>query len=311
MKKALVGYTGFVGSNIESSSSFEGLYNSKNIDTAFDTQPDLLVYSAVPAAMFIANSNPDKDFALIENAIENIKKINAKRVVLISSVAVYDTTFDVNENHIISTDNLLPYGKNRLFLENWVRDNCKDSLVVRLPAIYGKNLKKNFIYDFINVIPSMLNETKYEELKQESSLIEKYYVLEDDGFYHCSGSNEKELYNFFRNNDFNATLFTDSRSNYQFYNLKNLWGDIQIALDNNIRLLNITTEPVNVGELYHYLTGRNFENILNKTPFNYRVRSVYADIYHGENGYFYNKETVMHDLSMFINTEIEKKWGLN
>lgn len=308
MNKALVGYTGFVGSNIYDLTTFDRVYNSKNIEDAYGTCPDILVYSAVPSAMFIANQNPCEDFDYIKCAIENIKKIQAKRVVLISSIAVYDCTFDVDENYEIKEDKLLPYGKNRLYLEKWVTEKCKDSVIVRLPAIYGNNLKKNFVYDYINIIPTMLNKSKYVQLKKANSLIENYYVLSDDGFYHCLDSKSKELYLFFKNNDFNATLFTDSRSNYQFYNLKNLWKDILIAIQNNICILNITTEPLNVGELYFYLTGEIFVNELGKKPFDYNVRSIYAELFGGNNGYFMNKYGVMKDLKNYIDMEIKKKW---
>ena len=59
MIKTLVGYTGFVGSNLASSTDFDGLYNSKNIEDAFKTKPDLLVYSGVRAEKFLANKEPD------------------------------------------------------------------------------------------------------------------------------------------------------------------------------------------------------------------------------------------------------------
>jgi len=41
---SIVGYTGFVGSNICSRTSFDGHYNSKNIADAFGTKPDLLIF---------------------------------------------------------------------------------------------------------------------------------------------------------------------------------------------------------------------------------------------------------------------------
>ena len=46
---SLVGYTGFVGSNIYKSAGgrIKGLYNSKNIEDAYDTTPDLLIYAGV------------------------------------------------------------------------------------------------------------------------------------------------------------------------------------------------------------------------------------------------------------------------
>ena len=100
MKTAIVGYTGFVGSNICVTTKFDAYYNSKNIEEAFGTNPDLLVYSGVRAEMFLANKFPEKDFEVIENAIENIKKINPKRVVLISTIAVYNQPFDVGRTAI-------------------------------------------------------------------------------------------------------------------------------------------------------------------------------------------------------------------
>ena len=53
--------------------------------------------------------------------------------------------------------------------------NYPDSLIVRLPGIYGINLKKNFLFDMIHIIPTMLKEDKYEELSKKSKLIASSY----------------------------------------------------------------------------------------------------------------------------------------
>jgi hypothetical protein len=53
-------------------------------------------------------------------------------------------------------------------LKKWVEENYNEHLIVRLPAIYGENLKKNFIYDYINYIPAMLTEEKYSELSKKT-----------------------------------------------------------------------------------------------------------------------------------------------
>ena len=121
MRSAIVGYTGFVGSNICDTTEFDAYYNSKNIEEAFGTCPDLLVYSGVRAEMFLANKYPEKDLEIIENAIDNIKRINPRRVVLISSIAVYNQTYDVDEDTIINKDESTAYGRNRRILEEWVR----------------------------------------------------------------------------------------------------------------------------------------------------------------------------------------------
>ena len=310
MKTALVGYTGFVGSNHKAKYQFTNLYNSKNIHEAYGTEPDLLVYAGLPAAMFKANENPESDFADILQAIENIKAIEPRRIVLVSSIAVYDRTYDVDENHVINEEQLLPYGKNRLYLEKWVAENCENGLIVRLPALYGINLKKNFIYDYINIIPSMLNEEKYRELAAESELIMKAYKHEYDNFY-CliaKGDEKKMVYKYFNSSSFNAVNFTDSRSIYQFYNLGRLWVDIQIALKNNIHLLNIVTEPISVAEVYKNLSGKEFVNEFAKAPHNYNIRSLYAELFGGKNGYFVKKEDELADLKRYVGEEKKGIW---
>ena len=311
MITALVGYTGFVGSNLAKSYQFDYLFNSKNIEEAYGLKPDLLVYAGVRAEMFIANAQPEEDMARIKEAINNIIKIGAKRVVLISSVAVYDSTKDVDEDTAIESEKLLPYGKNRLYLENWVLDNCEKCLVVRLPAIYGDNLKKNFIYDYIHVCPAMLNQSKFNELRQKSLLIEQCYAIHQDGFYHYSASDKDtslHLKQFFEGVGFSALNFTDSRSVYQFYHLSKLWNDILVALDNDISLLNIVTEPIRVSELYMYLCGQEFTNTLNKEPFAYRIRSKHAMLFGGQDGYFISKEEELGEIKAFVDAENKKLW---
>ena len=59
--KSLVGCTGFVGQNIANSCKFDGLYHSKNIEAAYGTNPELLVYAGVRAEMFLANQDPQRD----------------------------------------------------------------------------------------------------------------------------------------------------------------------------------------------------------------------------------------------------------
>ena len=308
MIKSLVGYTGFVGSNLCSKEKFDGLYDSKNVKEAYGTEPDLLVYSGVPAQKFIANQFPEKDFEVIENAIENIKKINPKKIVLISTIDVYKEPRDVNEDTIIETEDLQPYGKNRYYLEQWVKENYEDYLIVHLPGLYGKNIKKNFIYDLIHIIPSMLKKEKFEELVQKDNFIEKYYELQENGFYKCQADLTKEekeiLKDYFNKNGFSALNFTDSRASYQFYNLEYLWQHIQIALKNNIKVLNLAVEPVTAGEVYRYIKQKEFINEISNNLAIYDFKTNYAQLFEGKNGYIFDKEFILEDIKRFVENNI-------
>lgn len=305
--KALVGYTGFVGSNIYDSGDFDAVYNSKNIDEAYGTSPDLLIYAGLRAEKYLANKNPDKDMELIVQAEENIRKIKPKKLVLISTIDVFKVPKDVDENSVIVTENLHAYGYNRYRLELWVRKYYPDALIIRLPGVFGKNIKKNFIYDFINVIPYMLKEEKFDELSAINPELNKYYILQENGFYkvNISGTDKEILKEIFRALGFSALNFTDSRSMYQFYNLKNLWHDIQIALKAGILLWHPATEPVSAAEIHEYLTGKKFDNELGGNPFDYDYKTIHDKWFGGRQGYICDRQRILSEIKGFVAGELE------
>lgn len=295
----LVGYTGFVGSNLASSFKFDGLYNSKNIELAYGTNPDLLIYSGVRAEKFYANNNPLEDLEIINQAINNIKKINSKKLVLISTVDVYLNASNVDEDTDVDRELLEPYGANRYELEKWVEENYEDYLIVRLPALYGENIKKNFIFDMISLSPALLTVDKYEVLCREDDFIKDYYVRQDDRFYKCIDC--KVCREYFNRIGFSALNFTDSRSVYQFYPLKYLWKHINYAMEMGIQKLNLATQPVSANEVYEYINNKEFVNEIAREPFNYNMRTKYY-----EGGYIFNKEFILEDLKKFVLSQRNK-----
>lgn len=301
---ALVGYTGFVGSNIYASAGNEvdKVYNSKNIEEAYGLNPDLLVYAGLRAEKYLANNAPEQDMELIRQAEENISKINPKKLVLISTIDVFKVPKNVDENSVIDTENLHAYGYNRYQLEVWVRENYPDALIIRLPGLFGKNIKKNFIYDYINVIPFMLRKEKFKELSAIDPELNKYYVLQNNGFYKVNITDEdrEKLKDRFRKLGFSALNFTDSRSVYQFYNLANLWKDINTALNTGITMWHPATEPVSAAEVYEYLTGEKFVNELGGVPAGYDYKTRYAKVFGGVTGYILDKERILKEIKSFV-----------
>ena len=301
--KILVGYTGFVGSNIYAKGQFDAVFNSKNITQAFGLQPDLLIYAGLRAEKYLANTAPEKDLEQILEAQENIRRIAPKKLVLISTIDVFKNPNGADENTPVDTDNLHPYGYNRYLLEQWVREHYPDALIIRLPGLFGINLKKNFIYDYINVIPFMLKQEKMAELSIREPGLPGYYTLQSNGFYKLNAITPEEkklLRQTFRALNFTALNFTDSRSRYQFYPLSRLWDDIQTALSNDLRLWHPATEPVEAGELYRYLSGKTFVNELGGTPADYDFRTLHAACFGGTGSYVAGKEAVLQEIKAFV-----------
>ena len=150
----LVGSTGFVGGNLLAKHTFAAECHSSDITAQYGTRPVLCIYAGVPAAMFLANADPEADLAVMRAARENIRQIAPKRLVLISSIAVLADSRGVYEDSPAQDNEGLPaYGKNRLQLERWVREDFPDALIVRLPALYGAGIRKNFLFDLHTITP--------------------------------------------------------------------------------------------------------------------------------------------------------------
>lgn len=306
----LVGYTGFVGSNLAAGHSFDGLYNSKNIAQAYGKRPDLLVYAGVRAEMFLANHDPEADLANLRQAADNIARIAPKRLALISTISVYDAPRGADEDTPIDRTKLTPYGANRRWLEEWVEAHVPDHLIVRLPALYGRGLKKNFLYDYIHYLPPMLTAAKRAELGAAEPLIAESYLPQGNGFYKCrpvEGAERAALKAAFRRTGFSALNFTDSRSRYQFYGLSGLWEDVSRGLELGLTKLNLATQPVSAGEVYRYLTGEAFVNELDKPPFDYDFRTKHAAALGGADGYLQDRDQVLAGIRSFVEREAEKQ----
>ena len=172
-ERVLVGCTGFVGGNLAAKGNFTKKYHSTDVQQGFGQQNDLVVYAGVPAAMFLANHDPEADLAVMRAARENLRRLNAKQTVLVSSVCVFADSRGKTEADIPADDGLPAYGANRRQLECWVREDFPHALIVRLPALYGDGLKKNFLYDLHTITPSMLKQEKYAELAGQSELVRK------------------------------------------------------------------------------------------------------------------------------------------
>mgnify|MGYP001062379181 FL=1 len=298
----LVGSTGFVGGNLRAKHTFAAVCHSSDIAAQYGTQPDLCVYAGVPAAMFLANADPEADMEVMRTARENLRKIAPKSLVLISSIAVFADSRGRCEDDAPDTDGLPAYGRNRLQLEQWVREDFNDALIVRLPALYGAGLKKNFLFDLHTITPAMLKPEKYNELAAKSLLVKTGYTLADNGFYKLNGTVDKAaLKAFFAASDFNALAFTDSRSRYQFYNLGRLWSDMEAARAADVKLLHLCTPPVSAAEVYTAVTGKaDWTNELPKSPFDYDLRSRYAAVLGGSGDYLCTKEEELDDVTNFL-----------
>lgn len=252
MRHALIGNTGFVGSNLRHQASFQEQFHSSNIQDIQNRAYDLLVCAGAPATKWKANQHPEEDWANIQSLINNLSLVKAKYFVLISTVDVYPAPSEVDENSPITSSLAEPYGKHRFFLEEFVRQNFSQNTIVRLPGLFGIGLKKNFIYDLV--------------------------------------------YN-------NCPQFTHKDSVFQFYNLNHLWRDLQRVIAHELPLVNFATEPVRAQDLARECFSLHFDNVTERLPVNYDMRSQYAHIFGSNTPYFYSAEETFSQIRSFVSKQ--------
>jgi len=149
MSCALIGFTGFVGGTVLRQSSFDALFNSRNIESIAGREFDLVVCAGAPGQKWLANKDPVADRSAIDRLCWSLGSVRANLVVLLSTVDVFPTPVDVDEASPIDVSRQQPYGRNRLELERFIADRYP-SLIVRLPGLFGEGLRKNIVYDLLH-----------------------------------------------------------------------------------------------------------------------------------------------------------------
>lgn len=218
--------------------------------------------------MFEANKFPDRDEEKIEALIERLSQVQAERFILISSIAVLANFAGGDDETTTAFQEALAYGRHRRRLEAFVEDHYPSSLVVRLPALFGPGLRKNFVFDLLNPVPSMLTGAKLDDLSdaldaRQGEWIRELYALDPvtgmlklDRAALDASPNRSALEEAVTEHGFSATQFHHPETTYQYYDMSNLWSDINLAVEAGLSHIHLVSEPLRAARIHKRLTGR-------------------------------------------------------
>lgn len=89
---------------------------------------------------------------------------------------------------------------------------------------------------------------------------------------------------------------------YQYYNLGNIWKDIQTALDNSLKLVNFAVEPVKTADVAAYCF--NMPDFRQEPegvkPAFWDMHSKHAALFGGTAPYLYSKQQELDDIKTFV-----------
>lgn len=253
MTTALFGYTGFVGGNLLASYPFDDLFNSANASDSANQEYDLVVFAAAKAEKWRINQDPEADLRHIEQLESLISGVRAQRFVLISTVDVYAAPVGVDETTPIDTKGLHAYGAHRYRLEEFVRAQHPNALIVRLPGLFGPGLKKNVVFD-------LLHDNNVDRI-------------------HEAGS-------------------------FQYYNLRRLWSDLSIALEQGLQQVNLGSAPITTVDLARVAFGIDLNSRPEGVrPGRYDMRTIHAGEFGGSGPYAYSRDQTLSEIAEFVRHE--------
>lgn len=311
MTDGLVGHTGFVGGNLKAAHRFAGLFNRDNAADLAGAAFDRLVVSAVPATMWLANNDPGADRANILALFEHLRRAKAGVLVLVSTIAVYRDPAAAPDEASGDYETALAYGRHRREFEALVADAFPRHLILRLPALFGPGLRKNFLYDLMNPVPSFLNAEMFARLRDACGPADHAVLaaaFEWDGGAamwrfarerFAEGPEAERIGALCRGAGISALAFTNADSRFQFYDLSRLWTDIGRALEAGLPVLNLATEPLTAGEVHAHLTGRP---MLHRTAGLVRqdMRTRHGEVWGRSDGYLAGRDEVLAAIRDFV-----------
>lgn len=308
---ALVGHTGFVGENLAQQCTFAARFNSSNINEIVGKEFGTVVCAAAPGSMVTANRDPDRDRAAIDALIGQLDQVSARRFILISSIAVLAdfAAGDVEDTQAFQQE--LAYGRHRRALEAFCEHRFENCLVVRLPALFGPKLRKNFVFDLLNPVPTMLPEARLQTLldtvtpELRETLVRLYAPDAATGMQKLdrpaldADPRRAELDAGVRDSGLSATQFHNPDTTYQYYDMARLAADIRTAEQAGLSHLHVAVAPLRAADIHARVLGTPMPETGAKLHHE-DMRTLHGALWGRDSPYLEDADTVLNKLNTFF-----------
>ena len=243
-----MGGSGLIGTTLQEQHKFDLVFSSKDahkIDKLDINGYDIWL-SCLPATKWKVNEDIEEDIYNMQYIIKLLHKFKFNNIILFSTIDVYvDSPLESNEWYApnISEFN---YGTNRRLFEIMVSQllSYNNLKIFRLPALFGKHIKKNIIFD-------LLNNNQVDKIK--------------------------------------------AKSTYQWYDLNDLYKDVQDRLLLSPKIFNLFPEPIPTKRIIELFP--QYKDMVD----NVEQGSIYVfKTIHTGTGFLYNKEISLAKLAKFI-----------
>lgn len=144
------------------------------------------------------------------------------------------------------------------------------------------------------------NRFTLEEFVREH--FEAYTIIRLPGLF-GEGLRKNFLYDLLHTGE---SPWTHSDSIFQFYNMGNLWRDIQTAVAGNPGTINFATEPVRAADVAQRSFGINYTFETETPPARYDMRTIHANLFDATPPYIASADEIYTQIREFAMTEASR-----
>ena len=101
----------------------------------------------------------------------------------------------------------------------------------------------------------------------------------------------------------NCLEMINPASSFQYYYLANLWNDINLAIDNNLTVINLFTEPLETKQIMERFFPDKKVGSKKSLEGHYDAQTCYSALWGKQGRYIYSQDEVLTQLAEFIREE--------
>jgi len=184
-------------------------------------------------------------------------------------------------------------------ISNLRKATINNLVLISTNAVYSDpmDVDENTIIDPDKCKPYGKNRLFIEKFVENH--FEKYTIIRLPTLF-GEGLKKNIVFDLIHNNYLHAA---HSRSILQFYNMKDLWRDIEITLNNQIKLINFNSEPIMIKDIAMNCFNMKFDNIPNSEPVFQNIKTLFAPLFGSKNNYMYQSNEIFKGIKEFVSLE--------
>ena len=178
MKVLITGANGFLGKHIYKKFSEESIELFKTSRDGFNNsiecdlmskiavenlikkiRPELIIHCAAFVPKSTKDYNDKKSLLINSTMLKNLLNSSDSRMIYISSMTVYEGLDKIILHELDSLKPFSPYAKSKFEGEMLLKCDGRDSLIVRIPGLFGKNRKKDGLVS--NVLKALISQSDF------------------------------------------------------------------------------------------------------------------------------------------------------